>query len=82
MKIISSISILLLLAISFAQGQKIFDPPDKKDKRIIEATQIETNLNVDGKLNEPAWQNAKAYQQFTQVEPLQGNASKFILRTG
>ncbi|HAS43088.1 MAG TPA: hypothetical protein DCS93_21590 [Microscillaceae bacterium] len=80
MRIISLAFVLLLSAVSFAQGQKIFEPPTPKEKLVIEATEITTNLSIDGKLDEPAWQQAKTYQKFTQVEPLQGNPSRFVTK--
>ncbi|OJJ21752.1 hypothetical protein BKI52_14725 [marine bacterium AO1-C] len=80
MRIISLAFVLLLTAMSIAQAQKIFEPPTKKDKLVIEATEITTNLSIDGKLDEPAWQQAKTYQKFTQVEPLQGTPSRFVTK--
>jgi len=75
-----SLAFVLLFAVSFAQGQKIFEPPTPEEKLVIEATQITTNLSIDGKLDESAWQQAKTYQKFTQVEPLQGNPSQFVTK--
>jgi hypothetical protein len=69
---------VLLLAIAThaaAQNAEVF-PPDSV-KKTIAAVRIETELRVDGVLNEPEWNLAKASPHFTQVEPHQGAPSSF-----
>jgi len=43
----------------------------------IEAIKINTQLTIDGKLNEPMWDNAKVISDFTQFEPVYGNPASF-----
>src|ERR1700682_3574912 len=43
----------------------------------IRAIQIEKNLDVDGKLNEPEWSLAAASPHFIQIEPDQGKPALF-----
>lgn len=62
--------LILLPLFSIAQDAEIFPPSPVK--RTIQAVKIESNLKVDGRLEEDAWNKAPAEGDFTQVEPLQG----------
>ena len=53
-----------------AQDQVIFGPDSVK--RTIAARLIETNLRVDGNLNEDAWKQAVPISAFSMIEPVQG----------
>lgn len=67
-----SIVLFVFLALSVAptlSAQDIFLPDSVK--REIHAVQIQTNLHIDGKLDEAEWQLAKPINAFVQVEPLQ-----------
>lgn len=69
---------LLLIAIpttAIAQNADVFAPDSIK--KTIAAVRIETQLRIDGVLNEPEWNLAKASPHFTQVEPHQGAPSSF-----
>lgn len=55
---------------SYCQNNDIFKPDSIKKE--IEAVQITTSLHIDGLLNEPEWNLAKASPRFIQVEPYQG----------
>ncbi len=57
--------ILLLTSISFTvSGQST--------KKILDAKRIESNIKVDGELDEDAWKNADIATGFTQYEPYNG----------
>jgi len=47
-------------------------PRDENGKRYITAIRTETLLDIDGLLNDPAWQTAQFQGQFTQREPEEG----------
>lgn len=69
---------LLLLAMpanAASQNADIFAPDPIK--KTIQAVRIETQLRIDGVLNEPEWNLAKPSPHFTQVEPHQGAPSSF-----
>jgi hypothetical protein len=67
-----AITCVLLGQYSF--GQDIFSPDPVKKK--LEATQIEHDLNIDGKLDEPEWLRAKTAKDFIQQDPNQGAPAK------
>lgn len=64
---------LFFSLISFAQQKGTFQPDSAKV--LIEATQISNILKIDGMLNEPEWNKAKAFSNFIQIEPDQGQAA-------
>ena len=69
--------LIFIAAIFFSgymYGQNIF-PPDSIRKKIT-ALEIQTNLKVDGKLDEQEWQNANRVPDFIQMDPFQGNAAR------
>jgi hypothetical protein len=69
---------LLLAAVparAAAQNTDIFPPASIK--KTIAAVRIDTDLRVDGVLDEPEWQLTKASPRFTQVEPHQGAPTDF-----
>lgn len=69
------------LSITISQrlvAQTVFPPPNTPPQ--LQATRIESNLTIDGKLDEPEWQRAKTVSGFTQVEPNQGNPADFDTR--
>ena len=55
---------------SYAQNTELFKPDSIK--KVIEGTQINTVLKIDGILNELEWKSAKPVSDFIQIEPLQG----------
>jgi len=62
-------------AIVASQSADVFAPDSVK--RTITAVRIETQLRIDGVLNEPEWNLARSSPRFTQVEPHQGAPSSF-----
>ena len=71
-----SLLLLFLIPSTIAsQGAGIFAPDSIK--QTIAAVRIETDLRIDGVLNEPEWSLAKPSPHFTQVEPHQGAPSDF-----
>ncbi|MDJ1504134.1 carbohydrate binding family 9 domain-containing protein [Xanthocytophaga agilis] len=77
MRFLYFINILLLFIpfISYSQNSAAIFAPDSI-KRTIEATEIPSNLRIDGKLEEE-WKLAKPATQFFQVEPYQGKTLNF-----
>lgn len=67
-------AITLLPGLSMAQDAQIFKPDSIRRK--IEAVRIQSNLKVDGLLNDTEWKLAKPYSAFVEVEPFQGNKPK------
>ena len=61
--------LILLLFTSETFAQDIFLPDSIKKN--IEATPINIRLKVDGKLDEPVWNQAKEITDFVQIEPNQ-----------
>jgi len=57
-------------SLSFAQDAVIFAPDS--NARTLPARPITSNLRIDGRLDEPAWQTAPQVSQFVMVEPVQG----------
>ncbi|WP_422349885.1 DUF5916 domain-containing protein [Flagellimonas sp.] len=68
------LSCLLLLGLSL-KAQTEFAPA--KDKLHVPAKSIATYLNIDGNLDETEWASAPVLSNFIQVEPNQGEPSKF-----
>jgi len=62
--------ILFLLADLYVFCQEIF-PPDAI-KRQLEATRIEGDLKIDGRLDELEWMSAGSARDFIQTDPYQG----------
>ncbi|HEX4850901.1 MAG TPA: DUF5916 domain-containing protein [Puia sp.] len=60
---------------AFAQTEDIFKPDSIRKE--IDAIRIQSSLHIDGVLNEPEWQLAGPSPLFTQVEPNQGESTKF-----
>ena len=58
----------------YSQSKEIFNPDSVR--RVIEAEPINSNLHIDGFLNEPEWKLAKPSPAFTEIEPVQGNPSR------
>ncbi|WP_182835459.1 carbohydrate binding family 9 domain-containing protein [Flagellimonas lutimaris] len=56
-------------------SQNIFSP--SSDPKSIEAVLSSEPIKVDGKLDEAIWQNTARLANFTQIEPNQGEPSKF-----
>ena len=67
---------LLILSVSLGFGQDagIFKPPTQRVK--FEATEIQTNLKIDGHLKDEEWNKAKPFDQFLEVDPYQGATPK------
>lgn len=69
----SRLLLILFLFISigsFAQNTELSEPD--LIKRVVEGTQINTLLKIDGILNDREWQYAKPVTDFVQIEPFQG----------
>ena len=58
------------------------NPRDAKGKRLITAIRRETPLDIDGLLNDPAWQAAQFQGQFTQREPEEGAPASEMTEVG
>ncbi|NCD71713.1 carbohydrate binding family 9 domain-containing protein [Mucilaginibacter agri] len=59
----------------FAQDAVLFNPSTVR--REIKAIKINSNLNIDGVLNEAEWKTAIGATNFTQIEPYQGKPSNY-----
>ena len=70
----TSFIIIFLLADLYSFCQEIF-PPDTIKKK-LEATRIETSLNIDGRLDEPEWISAGSVRDFIQIDPHQGEPAR------
>lgn len=57
-----------------AEAQDIFEPP--KQKRVLQAVAITGKITLDGKLDEPEWQQAPIGTGFMQSEPNQGKPAR------
>ncbi len=78
MRYLVYILVLFLGMVRVVCGQNsatVFRPDSVK--RVAEATEIERNLKVDGRLDEQEWAQARLMNQFFQVEPYQGQPLKF-----
>ncbi len=65
--------VLLCLSLTYLAGQDLsgnFPPPAQAPQ--IKAERALQTIVVDGKLNEPAWQNAEETSNFFRIEPRQG----------
>jgi len=72
--------IFLILASGIVKGQTKetdnFPPPD--DPVTIVATKTNEKIDIDGRLDEASWQQAKPITDFFRVEPLQGGQIKNV----
>jgi len=70
---------ILFLVVTFTARSQNNAPVFRPDsvKRLMIATEIVTNLKIDGKLEEQEWQMTKPAGQFFQVEPYQGQPLSF-----
>lgn len=50
-----------------------FDPPEAAERFHVEAVRTDTAPTIDGRLDEPSWQQAPPVGGFFQVEPAQGS---------
>jgi hypothetical protein len=71
---IIAVATALLGCVPRIQAQEIF--PSEKSKVKLEATCINTNLKIDGFLNESEWGKAKVIDNFIQADPYQGQSAK------
>lgn len=67
---------LLITGCAFAQDAEFFKP--NPHRRELKAIKITNNIKIDGVLDDPEWNLAPGIAEFTQVEPYQGQPSKFI----
>jgi len=67
--------ILFSILFQYAEAQNPYQPDTAQ--RIFRVQAITSALTIDGKLNEPEWKKTHVSQDFIQLEPLQGEASKF-----
>ena len=74
-KIFITLLVLIVCAYCFAQDVSVFAPPTVQQS--IYAKKLTGNITLDGKLTEADWQTAKSITNFKQVEPFQGEASKY-----
>jgi Domain of unknown function (DUF5916)/Carbohydrate family 9 binding domain-like len=65
---------LLLPIIISAQNVEIFKPSEEKVK--FEASEIKSNLKIDGNLKDAEWNLAKPYSKFIEIDPNQGGVPK------
>ncbi|HLX90578.1 MAG TPA: DUF5916 domain-containing protein [Puia sp.] len=73
--LVLSILLLFITFSLFAQDADFFQPDSIKKE--ITAHQINTNLKIDGVMNEPEWKLARPSPRFVQVEPYQGKNPTF-----
>ena len=57
-----------------AQDAEIFKP--KPQKVMFEATEIKSNLKIDGHLKDNEWSLAKPFDEFVEIDPFQGATPK------
>lgn len=74
MKNIASTFLFILFHLSL-NSQVLFAPNSQKLK--ITAQSTDSPINIDGQLNELAWQTADSIDNFIQIEPNQGTPTKF-----
>jgi hypothetical protein len=67
----------LLASPGTAGGQFAPDRPDSAARLRYRATRAVGDISVDGRLDEPAWQQAAVIDRLTQVEPANGEPSAF-----
>jgi len=61
---------------SMGQEESVDNFPPPETPVIIQATRVTGKLNIDGKLDEADWNNAKLVTNFFRVEPVQGGPIK------
>ncbi|MCU0355868.1 MAG: carbohydrate binding family 9 domain-containing protein, partial [Cytophagales bacterium] len=61
---------LIPIAVCGQNDAPVFKPDSVR--KTIEATEIQQNLKIDGRLDEAEWRQAKPSNDFFQVEPFQG----------
>lgn len=71
-------TILAFLNFCAVYAQQVFRPSEESQK--IKAVAIEHSLKIDGRLDEEAWTQGSLATGFTQVEPGQGQSSRFATR--
>ncbi|MEP6712079.1 MAG: DUF5916 domain-containing protein [Ferruginibacter sp.] len=74
-KIVSAILTVTACACSYAQDVSVFPPPAIQQS--LYAKKTSANIFLDGKLNEADWLTAEPITNFRQVEPFQGEQSKY-----
>ena len=74
-KIFITLLVLIVCAYCFAQDVSVFPPPAIQQS--IYAKKVIGNITIDGKLTEADWKTAMSITNFKQVEPFQGEASKY-----
>lgn len=67
--------ILFSILFQYAEAQNPYQPDTVQ--RVFRVKAITSALTIDGKLNEPEWKETPVSQDFIQLEPHQGEASKF-----
>src|SRR5687768_8042827 len=72
MKHLFSLTITILWILLTVNAQEIENFPPPPVAPVIYATETKANISVDGKLNEPAWQQAAVIKDFFRMEPRQG----------
>ncbi|MEM9981782.1 MAG: DUF5916 domain-containing protein, partial [Bacteroidota bacterium] len=73
--------VMLCLSLTHLAGQDLsgnFPPPSQAPQ--IKAERALQTIVVDGKLNEPAWQNAEETSNFFRIEPRQGGTPLYQTR--
>lgn len=66
---------LLIFLSNVTFGQETFSPLSVKNELFIENTQ--DKISIDGILNESAWESSRVISDFIQIEPYQGEKSRF-----
>ena len=67
---------ILLLAVQYeAIAQELFPPPVSPEQWITRS--IESDIRIDGRLDEAAWESAEQIVEFIQKEPLQGKPGTY-----
>ncbi|MEP2668662.1 MAG: DUF5916 domain-containing protein [Cyclobacteriaceae bacterium] len=75
MKIILQALLILLLSTCSILAQDTFQPP--VDLPHVDAQVVKGEIKIDGILKEGDWESAKPITNFTQIEPWQGEASRY-----
>ncbi len=68
------VPVMLVVVLRLAHAQPVSDSPTK---RSVEATRTPESVQVDGRLDEPTWRQAKSIRGFVQNEPDQGVPATF-----
>ena len=53
----------------------------QKQQKEVFAKKINSSIIIDGKLNESAWDNIKAAENFTMIEPINGKVERSYQKT-